>query len=647
MAPERKRQPWGSGGRTAGVLLAAVLAGAPAPALAQAPVELTLETMSRTTGVGDPHFSPDGEEIAFTSNRSGRSKVWIMNRDGSDPRPLVDDDGSESSPRWSPSGDRIAFQRSTGEGSDLWVVDRAGGTPRRVTSDAEGERDPAWSPDGRRIAFLSDRADHQDVWMVEVATGELRQLTTETNPWDEFRWAPEWSPDGRWIAYVSNRSDPLEDDLWLVDVDSGETVKATSRVYVMSNPVWSPDGRRIAFNGVDKDEFWYGDQSDIYVVEMPERTLRRVEMQVHVSDGNGNVEMAWSPDSRFLYFRWEWEGNANLWSVPVEGGVATKMTYEEGSFGNFSVAGDGSSIVYERSVPTRSGEITRFDLAGGAPVTLTDWATDFRDLTAPRRIAYRSHDGLYMLGYLYLPPDFDPSARYPALVQAHGGGNNAYGNGFHALEHWLSHEGFVVLAIEYRGSAGHGRAFQDLSLGDWAAGQGWDGVAAARYLDSLPYTNGRVGMYGGSYGGIMTMAAVTRDAEPFDAAAPLYGIYDWERAYDDGDRLMRFWIIQGHLGFKPGEKPEAYERTASVRHLEGIPVDLPFLVLHGERDRRAPFSQSEMLVEALRARGNPVEFHTYPDERHGFRRPENRIDAYGRLLAFFREHLTENGETAP
>ncbi|MGH7541182.1 MAG: S9 family peptidase [Gemmatimonadota bacterium] len=618
------------------------------PARAQEPVELTLESMNRTTYVRDPQLSPDGRDVVFVSNRSGRSKLWLMSRDGAGARLLVDDEGSESSPRWSPAGDRIAFLRDGEEGTDLWVVPRDGGTARRVTADPEGERDPAWSPDGTRLAFLSERAGHQDVFLANVETGEVRQLTFETNPWDEGRWAPEWSPDGHWIAYVSNRSDPLEDDLWIVDVETGDTEKLTSTVYVMSNPVWSPNGRHIAFNAVRKSEFWYGDQSDLYVVDMPERTLRRIETQAHASDGNGGIEMAWSPASRFLYFRYEWEGNANLWSVSVDGGVATKLTYEEGGLGNFCVGGDGRSIVYVRSTPTEAGEVHRFDIEGGAPIALTDWATDFRDLRPPHRIAFRARDGLYILGYLYLPSGFDPARRYPALVQAHGGGNNAYGNGFHALEHWLSHEGFVVLAIEYRGSAGHGRAFQDLSLGDWAAGQGWDAVAAAEYLHSLPYVNGNVGMYGGSYGGIMTMAAVTRTSEPFDAVAPLYGIFDWERAYEDGDRLMRFWIIQGHLGFKPGEAPARFERTASIRHLEGVDTDLPFLVLHGERDRRAPFSQSQMLVEALRARGNPVQFHSYPDEGHGFRRPENRIDAYGRLVAFFREHLVEEpGEAAP
>jgi dipeptidyl aminopeptidase/acylaminoacyl peptidase len=226
----------------------------------------------------------------------------------------------------------------------------------------------------------------------------------------------------------------------------------------------------------------------------------------------------------------------------------------------------------------------------------------------------------------------------------HGGGNNAYGNDFHVLEQLLAQKGFVILAIEYRGGAWHGRAFQDLSIGEFGAGQGWDAVAAAEFLDEQPYTNGKVGIYGGSYGGIMTMAAVTRDSEPFDAAAPYYGIYDWADAYQNADRLAKLMILGGHHWCTPEEAPELYEHTASLRHLDEVERDLPFLVTHGKLDRRAPFRQSKQLVGVLQERGNPVEYHWYPEEHHGYRKPKNREDAYGRLIAFFKDHLTDNNQ---
>jgi dipeptidyl aminopeptidase/acylaminoacyl peptidase len=601
---------------------------------------VTLEAMVSDVRVASPAVSPDGQTILIVSDRSGRAKVWAMDRAGGDARLLVDDEGAESGPAWSADGRSIAFVRFVDGASDIWIVAPDGTGLRRVTSDPDDERGLAWSPDGRRIAFLSARSGHQDVYVVDVSSGEPTRLTEGAMPWDEPRFGVAWSPDGTRLAYVSNESDEWADDVWWVDVNTRAREKLTSGLHVMTSPVWSPDGQSIAFNAVRTEEFWYGDLSDIYLLDAASGTTRKVSMNTHVSDGNGGVRLAWHPDGQTIYFRYLWQGDANLWAVDTAGGVATQMTYERGSFRNFSVAGDGSSVVYVRSTPTRGGELHRLDLEGGVPVRLTDWTTQRSDLEAPERLAFRSTDGKYVLGYLFRPPAFDPSSSYPALVQVHGGGNNAYGNGFHPLEHLLANEGFVVLAIEYRGSAGHGREFQDLALGDWAAGQGWDAVAAARWLEGQPWSNGKVGIYGGSYGGIMTLAALTRDSQPFDAAAPFRGIYDWEDAFEHGDRLMRFWIIEGHFGFRPGERPELFEHTASIRHLDEIRTDLPFLIAHGERDRRAPYQQSVRLVEALRARGNPVEFRSYPNDGHGLSR-ESRRDAWGRILEFFHETLDQ------
>jgi acylaminoacyl-peptidase len=635
--------------RIAASLIVGIALAVPVAASAQRDARpLTLETMVDNIRIGDVQFSPDGKSLALVSNRSGRSKVWIMDREGGKAHPMLDDQGSESSPAWSPDGQWIAFLRRGDKGSDIWVAHPDGSALRQVTRDPGSEGIPSWSPDGKRIAFISVSDSLQDIFVTNVADGKITQLTHGANPWDEPRWRrPEWSPDGRWIVYVSNRSDPNEafgDDLWLLDTRTGATEKLTADLSVMSSPRWSPDGRYIAFNAMKKSEFWYGDMSDAYVMEMPSQTVRRIDMDPYVSDRNGSISMEWGPKSDQLYFRYEWEGDVNLWTVSLASGVATKLTYEEGTFGEIAVNPDGSQIAYVRSTPTRGGELEVFDLKGGTPRQLTSWDRGYANIQAPRRITFRSKDGYYILGYLYLPPGFDPAKKYPAAVSMHGGGNNAYGNGFHVLEQLISHSGYLVLAIEYRGSAGHGRAFQDLSYGDWAAGQGWDAVYAAQFLEALPYSNGKVGIYGGSYGGITTLAALTRDSGPFDAAAPLYGIYNWESAYENGDVLMRSWVIEGHRGFRPGEKPELYEHTATARHLDKIKSGLPFLILHGELDRRAPYNQSLALVDSLKAHGATVEFHSYPDEQHGFRQPKNRIDAYGRLLKFFDKNLkgTEN-----
>lgn len=602
-------------------------------------VRLTPETMNDGVTIGDPSYSPDGRVLLFTSNKSGRPKIWVMSADGKDPRAIVADDGAESAPAWSPDGKLIAFTRNSGGQPDIWVVNADGTGLRRVTNDKDDERAPAWSPDGQRLCFMSSRAGSADVWMVPIGGGAAVQLTEKTNAPDEVRFDATWSPDGRTIAYVSNRSDYFADDLWIVDVATKVSRRLSIDVHVMASPTWSPDGKRLAFHGVTRSGFWHSDTSDLYVADLADGAVRKLPMNTFASDANGGSRLAWSANSASLYFSYEWEGDVNLWTVPAVGGVATQMTYLEGSFRRFAISPDGKSVAFVRSTQMTPGELYRMPLDGGAPQPLTDWGIKYENLRAPQKIAYRSVDGYYMLGYLYLPTDFDPSRKYPALVQAHGGGTNANGNGWHVLEHLMAQNGFIVLAIEYRGGSGHGREFQLLARSQYGSGQGWDAVGAARYLRGLPYSNGKIGMYGGSYGARMTMAAVTRDSTPFTAVAPLYGSYDWEEAYPFGDRLEQKFTVELHNGFKPGENAELYASTAAKRQLDKVKTDLPFFMIHGERDRRTPFMQFGKMLDELKKRGNPVEFYSYPEEAHGIRLAKNRTHAYSRMIAFFKKYL--------
>jgi dipeptidyl aminopeptidase/acylaminoacyl peptidase len=275
--------------------------------------------------------------------------------------------------------------------------------------------------------------------------------------------------------------------------------------------------------------------------------------------------------------------------------------------------------------------------SGGDAIQLTNWAVNFKDVSAPVQISYKSKDGLYIHGYLFKPPHMAEGKQYPGLVSVHGGGTNSYGHGFHAMEQYLAQKGYVVLAIEYRGSSGYGRPFQLLSVGDWTGGQGWDAVAAADVLRSLPYCNKKIGIYGGSYGGIMTMAAVTKDSSKFQAAAPFYGIYDWVAAYDDADRLGKIFLVTGFDGYRPEDNPEMYHRNSTINFLDKVTT--PLLIEHGELDRRAPYSQAIRLTEALKRANKNFEFFHYPNEQHGIRNQQNFVDAYTRMEAWFDKYL--------
>jgi dipeptidyl aminopeptidase/acylaminoacyl peptidase len=634
------------------------------PAAAQEGATLPLtwaNIFTESTGVRQAALSPDGSTVAVTASTQDGSGIFLVAVDGSATRRLVD---GGSSPVWMPDGSAVLFSAQR----DLWVAQvdarpdgafRAGESGSgvvRVTNDDLDERAARPSPDGTTIAFYSGRSGHQDIWLVSAdGRGEPRPLTGESMAADDFRFAPAWSPDGTRIAYFSNKADYWEDDIWVVDVATGAERQLSHGLMASSTPVWSPDGSKIALIATSKGEYWYEDLAYLYVLDPETGWEDVVEMQVDATDWLHNLGVFWSDDGSELFFPYLQRARMELWRVPAEGGVATRVTNMGGHFrGYHSNAGSSASgvasgaradgFVFVRSTPTRGSEVDYVSVLGGSARQLTSFATRWEGLVEPDEISFRSWDGLYVQGFLYLPPSFDPARSYPTLVQVHGGGTNSYLHSLNTTEQYLSQRGYVVLAVNYRGGSGFGREFQDLGVNDWANGQARDAAAAADFVRAQPWSSGKVGIYGYSYGGITSMAAIARVPDAFDAAVPMAGIYDFGDAYTNADRLGKIFIRTGHGG-SPEERPEVYAISNTLARVENI--ETPVLTMHGEADVRAPYRQFELVVGILEREGKVFESHSYPDEPHGFRNPMNRVDMYRRLEAWFDRWLREPGVDQP
>jgi dipeptidyl aminopeptidase/acylaminoacyl peptidase len=590
---------------------------------------LTWENICRATvcratghdGVMDARIAPDGSHVAMVLDAPDRQGIHRLSRETGNLVHWADG----TSPRWFADGRRIVYVRD----GDLWTIGLDAAAPTRLTNDDHDVRAPVPAPDGGTIAFYSARSGHQDIWLVDAdGRNPPRQLTRESMPAEEIRFGLAWSPDGRSIAYFSNKADRWSDDLWIVDVASGEERLLTGALMGSAAPAWSPDGARIAVFGTADDAFWYGDLSDLFIVDAETGDARRVDMAVHAMPIGPPL---WSGDGTELFFVRHSRGQLDLWRVPAAGGVATRVSNMGGLIHGLHAAADADAFIFVRSTPVRGREVDVLRRAGGRAEQLTDVATDWQGVEAPEVISYRSLDGHYIQAFMFLPPDFSESKKYPALVQVHGGGTNSYYNGLNLVEQRLANRGYVVLAVNYRGGSGFGRPFQDMAVNDWANGQAQDAAAAADFIRQQPWSTGKVGIYGYSYGGIMSLAAVTRHPKVFDAAVPMAGIYDWADAYETADRLGRLFTRQGHGG-SPEDRPEVYARSNSVARIDQ--VETPILLMHGEADVRAPFRQYERVVEALKRHGKTFESHSFPGEPHRFRDPANRVDLYSRLEAW-------------
>jgi dipeptidyl aminopeptidase/acylaminoacyl peptidase len=572
--------------------------------------------------------SPDGTWVAVTAATEEKRGIYLVPTQGGEPTLWAEG----HSPSWSRDSTRIVFL----DVNDIWTVELNSRKRQRVTSGPEDERAPVISPDGKSVAFYSTRGGHHDIWLVPTEGGEARQLTEEAMAADDFRFAPAWSPDGHTIAYISNRNDYWEDDVWLVEVENRKARRLSDKLMASSTPVWSPDGKQIALLGTSKDEYWYEDLAYIYLIDVKDRDENIVEMQVLATDYLHNHQVFWSEGGARLYFLYHERGDLNLWAVAAKGGLATRVSHVGGAVRSFSASGSGDAFALVRSDFTRGYDVDYITYQGGEPRRLTHFAKDWVSVQEPREIAYRSFDGLYIQGFLYLPPGLQEGARYPALVHVHGGGTNSYLRRENLIEQYLASQGYIVLAINYRGGSGFGREFQDLSINDWCNGQAKDAAAAADFLRTLPYCNDKVGIYGYSYGGIMTMATIARHPGKFDAAVPMAGIYDFADAYTNADRVGKIFFKTGHGG-SPDDRREIYDISNTLARVKAI--ETPLLIMHGEEDVRAPFRQYELAVKMLEENGKVFEAKSYPSEPHGFRDPNNRIDMYQRLEEFFGKYL--------
>jgi dipeptidyl aminopeptidase/acylaminoacyl peptidase len=347
----------------------------------------------------------------------------------------------------------------------------------------------------------------------------------------------------------------------------------------------------------------------------------------------------WSRDGKRFVFVYQQRGEHHIWSVPAAGGVPTRISHLGGVISGFDATPDATAFFFARSSELEGTDVYHLPASGGPERRLTRLATRWTGLREPVEVSYPSFDGLYIQGFLYLPPQAQQGQRCPALVQVHGGGTNSYMRGPNLIEQYLASKGFVVLAINYRGGSGFGREFQDLAVNDWLNGQAFDPGSAADYLRTLPQVSGKVGIYGGSYGGMQSMAAITRTPDKFDAAAPMRGIYSQARTFDLMDRLGKIFAKTGHGGM-PAERPEIYAKSNTIDRLAAIRV--PVLLTHGELDDRAPYRNYELALAELKRLNKSVEAKSYP-EGHGFRSPDNSIDLYSRVESFFQKHLGSCG----
>lgn len=353
-------------------------------------------------------------------------------------------------------------------------------------------------------------------------------------------------------------------------------------------------------------------------------------------DRNVRSKPLWSGDDKHIYFILEDSGNVYLCYIPSSGGKIERVIAGERTIGNPVISPDGKYLAFTVGDFLSPPELYISDVKGGELKKLTslnDGIISKLKLSQPENIHYKSFDGQEIEGWVMKPIDFQPGKKYPMIVRAHGGPNSQYRTSFSHDFQLLAAEGYVVLFTNPRGSSGYGEPFGRAIWADWGNKDLKDVVAGIDYVIKQGYVDPeRLGIYGWSYGGIMTNYAITR-TNRFKAAVSGAGEGDYFSCYGYDD-LHLWW--EEELGL-PWENFELYRKISPIKDVKKVKT--PTMFMCGQFDYRCPLPQSEQMYLSLKRLGLETELIIYPGQSHGIRRLDFQLDRINRVMKWFNKHL--------
>jgi dipeptidyl aminopeptidase/acylaminoacyl peptidase len=580
-----------------------------------------------------PALARDGRLLAWIDDTTGVGQIWARELPDGEPRRLLATSEKIGLLAFSPTGRDLVFGMDQGgdERQQLWLLPSGEGAARPLT------REPAaihawgtWDPQGRHIAYSTNARDpwHMDVHVLEVASGEARCVLEE----DGWREPLAFSPDGATLLIQDCRRGMFEADLLSLDLATGacEPLLPPGGPARYLAPKWRKDGRGFFFVTNRGREF-HGVAS--YDLDTRELTwVARPEADV--------VAMALAPDESRLAYVVNREGRHRIVLHELEGGAERTLEgHPPGTIASLAFTPDGTALLFPLTGFTRPSAVWRLDLGGGEGSCIAGGdrqGLGERDLVEPTIAAVPSFDGREVPAFLFEPHGPAPAGGRPALVVVHGGPEMQYDAHWQAEVQYFARRGWLVVAPNVRGSTGYGRTWQALddrllrmdAVKDLQAVRAW--VAARPDVDS-----GRLALFGRSYGGFMTLAALTEEPAAWTVAAEFYGVVNF-RTLLETTAPWRQVLRAAEYG-DPVADRDALERFSPIHRAERIQA--PLFIAHGLEDPRVPPSESEMLVSILRGLGKPHEYLRIPGEGHGFARATNREVIYTALARFLERHI--------
>ncbi|WP_141326170.1 alpha/beta fold hydrolase [Myxococcus sp. AB025B] len=603
----------------------------------------TIEQFMKTTLIRGASFSSDEQRVLYSSNQTGIYNVFSAPVKGGKPTQLTrSTTDSTFAVSYFPKDDRILFTRDQGgnEQHHLYVRTPDGKEKDLTPGDKHRAVFFGWSQDEAGFYVLTNERDERfmDLYRYDAKTFERTRLYQNEDGLD----VGAVSADEQWLA-LEKTNTTADSDVYLLNLATKERKHISQH---QGTATWSP----AEFDTTSTALYLITDEGSEFT-----RVVRYVL-------ATGKMEEVEKTDWDVMYTYFSRNGALRVTGINADASTVIRVQdmktgkqlelprLPEGDITSVSIGRGEKRLAFHHRGDRSPNNLYVFDLTTKKATRLTDNLTteiDAKDLVDAEVVRFKSFDGMVIPNILFKPHQATAQTRAPALIWVHGGPGGQSRKGYSPMIQYLVNHGYVVLAINNRGSSGYGKTFYTADDQKHGKEPLLDCVEAKKYLASLPYVDGeRVGIIGGSYGGYMTLAALTYHPGVFNVGVDIFGVSNWLRTLKS---MPAHWESRRQALYQEVGNPETQE--AMLREISPLfhaeKIRQPLLVIQGANDPRVLQAESDEIVQAVRKSKVPVEYVLFPDEGHGFTKKKNEEEAYSRTRAFLDQYLKKpaNGPT--
>lgn len=620
-------------------------------------------------------FSPDGKQIVFVRAVDGRSQLFLLSLEGGEAVQLTKYKYGASNPKWSPDGKQILFSANIpfkelmkdsllNPAKELpkWPMEKPGFENNEPLKPATAKADPDGSIEEVRaylennsndkkakiftkLNFLDEMDINPDMGFTHFFLIEAKpdaKSTAITKGFYRYNYA-EFSPDGKQLILAGNMDSTqhpdraLEGEIFIVNTDGSNLKKILGEKDKNYNsPRLSPSGKLLAFQ--------YGNTSFVSVTAlaiMPLNGSAKEAIEIPFDRNKGNI--TWSEDEKYIYFSAQSNGGQPLYRIDVKTKKAEQLTDFNSGIGSFDIAGNKMMLV--KTEVANPFEVYTANATGKNQKRISDFNTGWiadKKLSFPEKLSFKNEKGMEIEYWVMKPSNYEPGKKYPLLLEIHGGPSAMWGPGESSMWHeyqFFCSKGYGVVYANPRGSGGYGINFLRGNINDWGAGPTKDVLTALDKTIAEGWADtSKLLVTGGSYAGYLVAWIIAHD-QRFAAACSQRGVYDLATFFGEGNAWR---LVPNYFGGYPWDAAAkaTLERESPINYVQNIKT--PYIIFHGDNDRRTGFVQSEMLYKSLKVLGRPVEYVRHPNATHELTRSGNnrqRIDQMLRTWEFFERWL--------